>query len=157
MYGKHGRHQNTGPEVRRDSQQDQQQRDCRGCMQHDIRQMVPCRIQAIELAVQQVRERAQRVPVKLPVAEGPGNCLKRHARHDLRVVNHILAVVEVDELVAQGLAEDQSDGQTKHTARGEYPAAALLRAVRTGGKFDLSRTVRGRIPGDSSGSRCLSP
>ena len=71
--------------------------------------MVPTGVEAIELAIQHQRDPGERMPVGgMAVGKRPGDPLRRQPVCHLRIFVYVLVVIEVDELVADRLAEDQS-------------------------------------------------
>ena len=121
MDGEHGGHQRAGPEIARHPPQHQEQHDRRGGVQDDIAEMVPPRPQAVELAVEHVGEPGERMPVGgVRGGEGPGDAVGGQAARDMRVLVDVVAVVEVDEAVPEGLAKDHRHRQQEKAANAQH-------------------------------------
>ena len=86
-------------------------------MKEDIGEMMSAGMQSIQLAVQHVGKPGQRMPiVSLNAGERPDNSLERQPPGDHWIIIHIMIVVEVNELMAKSLAEndkrDRGQGKT---------------------------------------------
>ena len=90
-------------------------------MEKDIGEVMAARFQIEYLAIDHVRNRAKRVPIaRMRVGECPAQPGKRYTRFHHRVFVDVNPVVVIDEIVAEGLAEDQPrDGQQANT-NGDY-------------------------------------
>ena len=92
-------------------------------MEQDVCQMVSSRVRSVKLPVQHVGERSQRMPVR---DVGAGKSLKDSTRSqapfDQGVLEHINIVIEVDEIIPEGLAEHHPGGcGQEHTDAGNGP------------------------------------
>src|SRR5208337_2814521 len=73
-----------------------------------------------KLAVQHVRQPGQRMPVAGMVrSERPGGRLTAQATPNMLVFVNVVFVVEVDEFVVDGLAEDGDHSQQEKTTNGQ--------------------------------------
>lgn len=74
------------------------------------------RIQREQLAIQHVRDPRERMPIRgMSVSKGPNDPLHFEAREDVRVLIHIFFVVVIDEVVSEGLTENEpGDGEKKN-------------------------------------------
>ena len=134
---KQGRDQRTWPKRAGQSPQREKQENCRGGMQPDVRPMMSPWLKTVELAIQHVRQRGERMPVVgMHTGEGPPNSVRREARADPRILVNVFVVVVVDELVSQRLAKDnphdrheQETDETGENGIAPSTRGALLRRV----------------------------
>src|SRR5438477_13090314 len=86
-------------------------------MQQDIRQMMSLRLETVKLTIQHVRDGGKGMPViSMHMGEGPLNPLEGETVRDPWIFVYVLIVIVVDELVPNGLAEDDPDNCHKeHT------------------------------------------
>ena len=83
-------------------------------MQQHVRQMMSPRPETVEFAIQHVRNRGQRMPVVgMHMREGPLHPVESKAARDPWIFVHVLVIIVVDELVPEGLAEDDPDNSHK--------------------------------------------
>ena len=81
-------------------------------MQHHIGRVVPSGEEPVNLAVRQMRQSGQRMPVcPVAMAEDPGDPGSRQPLGHVRIVVDVHVVVVIDELMADRLAEDQPNRQ----------------------------------------------
>ena len=79
-------------------------------MKQDAGKMMPGRIQPVELRIEHVGKRGERMPVaSLRLSESGVNAGKRKARDNNRIFVNVILIVVRDELVPEGLAKDQPD------------------------------------------------
>ena len=95
-------------------------------MQQNVGRVMPTGVEAVDLAVEHVRQPGQRMPVgDVDVREDPRGAADRQAGGDVRILVDVLIVVEIHELVADRLTEDEPHGQQQKTANGQnLPAVA---------------------------------
>src|ERR1700719_3292715 len=118
------RHEHAAPERARHLPEDEEKENRVRRVEQHIGEVMPARAEAVELAVQHVGKPGERVPVRrVRLGERPDNSFARQPAKDLRILIHIRAVIEIDELVMNRLAENQPNyrGQTKAEA-GNDPA-----------------------------------
>ena len=102
-----------------------------GRVQQHIGEVVPPRCQTVDLAVEHVRDPRQRMPVAVVTAtEDPGDSVPGESLTDVRVGIHVHVVINVDELVSERPAEDQSHRQHEKTADGLHEIGRALPSVR---------------------------
>jgi len=126
MDGKQGGDQGAGPEAPGHLAKDQEQENRRRAVKQNAGQMMPTRVQTVELAIQHVGECGERMPVGLMrVGEGPGDAGAGETAFGHRVLVNIDVIVEIDELVLEGLAENEPDqgGEREADAHGCPPAS----------------------------------
>ena len=88
--------------------------------------MMPAGVEAVELAVQHVGQRGERVPVGVvSVGKRPDDTRGGQAAFNLRIFVYVNVVIEVDEIMAGGLAEDDPDGNGKEHAHAEGDPAGV--------------------------------
>src|SRR5436190_6418441 len=79
--------------------------------------MMIARLLSVKATIQHVRNRRKRMPVgSMHMCEGPSNPLEGETVRDLRIFENVLKVVQVDEVVPKGLAEDDPDNCHKDRA-----------------------------------------
>src|ERR1700680_5155602 len=102
--------------------------------------MMSARIQSIELTVQHVRDRCQRMPVsRMGVSKRPNNTVGSEAPGYLCILVDIARIVIINEVVPERLAEDQpGDGCQANADSGCNP---------TGNSFGQTRWWRAHIYG----------
>lgn len=86
--------------------------------------MMTAGVESVELAIQHVRKRRERMPVVgMAVGKGPADSCGGKPRRHQRSFSDIGVVIEVYELVAEGLAEDQPcDCGEQDADPGNHPA-----------------------------------
>ena len=84
-------------------------------MQKHVGEVVSTGFQPVNLAIEQVGSRSERVPVLSVVArEGPFHAQNCHSLGDHGVLINVIVIIVVCETVAERLAEDQpGDGDQK--------------------------------------------
>lgn len=93
-------------------------------MDNDIRKMMAGRIETIKLAVDHVRNPGERMPVAgMDMDEGPADAARRKAATDLRILEDVIAVIKVDEFVAQRLAKNEPGNRAEKNNDGERKPA----------------------------------
>src|SRR5438309_3695232 len=76
-------------------------------MEHEIGQMMSARIQAVELAIDHMRNPRQRMPVRrVNMPEGPDNSIHAEAPHYLGISRYVIGIIIVDKPVVERLAEN---------------------------------------------------
>ena len=126
MYRKHRRHKRAAPQKPRHPPQNQKKQDrcCR--VEEDIGQMMPAGIQSIQLAVQHVGQHRQRMPVgHHDMGEGPLDSFQAQPAGDHGIFIYVPAVVVVNKLIPQCLAEDHPDNCRQKNADSGYPPAVI--------------------------------
>src|SRR5207253_7853909 len=89
------------------SQHEKQQDDSDG-VQKNVGEMMSGRLESVELAIEHVRNDRERVPdTGDSVFKSPEDPFQRKACDDLCILINVLWIVEADELMSQGLAENQ--------------------------------------------------
>ena len=107
MNGEDRRHPRAGPDCPSHALQRQEQENRRDGVEEHVGQMMAGGLQAIELAVEHVREPGQRVPVSgLEGSDCRDNPVFGQAPPNMLVFVDVVIVVEADEVVAAGLAKD---------------------------------------------------
>jgi len=87
-------------------------------MKEQVHEVVPTGTHPEKLHVKHVRKPRERVPVALvSAAEGPAEIVQGHAASNMRVVNDIKAVIELDETVVQHCTEGGESGQGQKDAK----------------------------------------
>ena len=120
MDGEDGGHKGATPERAGQPAQGEEQEDGGGGMEQDIGEMMPRRIQAVELAVQHVGQGGQGMPVDpMPLGEGLDNPVPTEPPGDGGILVNVNIIVVVDELMVQGLAKDGPDGRGESKADGD--------------------------------------
>ena len=70
--------------------------------------MMRAGIQTEQLTIKHVRDRGERVPVlRMHVREGPDHAIPVQTRNDVRIIYDVTRIVEVDELMANGLPKNR--------------------------------------------------
>ena len=89
------------------SQHEKQQDDSDG-VQKDVGEMMPGRLQSVQLTIEHVRNGRERVPVAgYRVRKSPGDAFQRKPCGDLCILINVLWIIVGDELMSQGLTENQ--------------------------------------------------
>src|SRR5262245_28587454 len=93
-------------------------------VQKNIGEMMPAGVQPVQLAIQHVRNSRDWVPVTgYCVGKAPNDPSQRQPCGDVPIRIDIMWVVEADELMSQGLAENQPrDGGKNNTNPDNYSA-----------------------------------
>ncbi len=116
--------------------------------------MVPSGPEAVDPAVQHVGDPGQGVPVaEFAIGQRPAQPFQGQPPLDDGVLIDIRVVVVIDELVPDGLAEDQDDGQEQKDGHGRRPESVIRPAMRfrAGGLLRCNTAIR-RSRGRSSGT-----
>src|ERR1700704_3309959 len=100
------------------SQHEKQQDDSDG-VQKNVGEMMPGRLESVELAIEHVRNDRERVPdTGYRVFKSPEDPSQRKACDDLGILINVLWIVVGDELMPHGLTEnqprDRGEGGTYH-------------------------------------------
>ena len=86
-------------------------------MQQDVRQMMSPRLEAVELAIEHVRDGGERMPVgSMNMSERPLDRAKREPIRDLGILVNVLPVIIADELMVNDLPEGHPDDCRKENA-----------------------------------------
>src|SRR5436190_2272291 len=102
-------------------------------MQQDVRHMMSPRLETVKLTIQHVRNGGKRMPVgRMHMSEGPSNPLQGETVRDPWIFENVIKVVQVDEVVPKGLAEDNPDNCHKENTNGA-------------GDHPLTGSARGRL------------
>jgi hypothetical protein len=102
------------------AEEKEEQEHCGGGMQQHVCQVVAARMKLIELGVEHQRDPRQWDPHLLPaMGERVDNVRPGHPAHDMGVLADVGVVVEIEELVADGLAEHECDDQQQEATDGE--------------------------------------
>jgi hypothetical protein len=89
------------------SQYEKQQDDSDG-VQKNVAEMVPGRLQAVQLTIKHVRNGRERVPVTAYlVCKSPRDPFQRKACCNVCILINVLGIIVGDELMAQSLTENQ--------------------------------------------------
>ena len=130
MDGEEDGHEGAGPEIVCHPPQHQEQQDRGGGVQQHIREMVAAGVQPVELAVQHVGKPGKRVPVVgVRAGEGPGNAIKAKTVLHVLVFVYVEVVIQVDEVVRNGLTEDHRHHQQEKATNGQRRVRAPERRV----------------------------
>ncbi len=117
----------AGPEAARHLSQQQEQQHRGDRMQGHIHRVVPAGLQPEQLAIQHVRIGRQRmIGIGMPVVRIITQAAPGKAAIEMLVLIDVVIVIEVDEIVASRLAEDQNHGKDtgirrSPTSRGDCP------------------------------------
>ena len=108
MHRKHRRHKRAPPPRAGHVPQHQKQEDHRRRVQQNIRQMMAAGIEdAVELAVQHMRQHRQRMPVRRDaVRENPAEATPAQSMNNPGIFIDVFVVIVVDKLKMQRLPED---------------------------------------------------
>src|ERR1035437_558908 len=126
MNGEERSDKGTGPLGGSHLAQHKKQENGGRAVQQDARQVMAAGIETVELAIQDMRKRGERVPVILVlVGKRPANRSRGQATFDHRILVHVGVVIEVDELVLERLAKNDPDqgGKEKTNAQDSPPVA----------------------------------
>ena len=96
----------AGPKGSGSRVQQRKQQQHHGRMQQHVDQMVPCRIESEQLAIQHVRNRCQRMPIsRVRFSECRNDAARRYTRGDPWIVINISLVVVGDEIMTESLSK----------------------------------------------------
>jgi hypothetical protein len=127
--GKYGRYERTGPTRSGQLLQRQKQEDRRCTMQQHVRQMMSARLEAVQLAIQHVRNRGEGVPVSsMRVGESPLDSRERETGDYYGIIVNIVAVVVIYEPVPERLTEDDPHNRCKNNGDNAGDQAVVLSA-----------------------------
>ena len=80
----------------------EKEQDNGNCVKKHTREMVSSRLQSVNLAVQHVRNRRQRVPVSgMTMDKSADDAIDRQASRNRRVFVNIYVIVKIDEIVCE--------------------------------------------------------
>jgi hypothetical protein len=114
-----GRNKTASPQTPGHSLEREKQEDDGYRVQKNIGEMMPASVQPVQLAIQHVRNGRDGVPVTAYcVCEAPSDPSQRQPCGDVSIRIDVLWVVEADELMSQGLAENQPRDRGKNST---YP------------------------------------
>ncbi len=104
------------------------EQDDRNCVQNNIREMMSAGIEPEELAVEHVGNRRQRMPVpRVAVCERPNDSGQCKAAGYDRIFIDVDVIVEINEFVSNGLAENKPcDCGQKNTYAHDFAARSQL-------------------------------
>ena len=86
----------------------EKKKNCGRAVQQDIHKMMRTRLQSEKLTVQHVRHRRERMPIMgMDMGECPGNAVPAQTAMNLIVFADVNRIIEVDEFMAEGLAENR--------------------------------------------------
>src|ERR1039458_6808743 len=95
----------SAPVILQDQEKEQKHR---GGVQKNVAKVMAACLWPVELAIQYVRDRGQRVPVgPMTVSEGPADPVQSQPTRHHRIFIYVNRIVVVDKSVAQGLPKDQ--------------------------------------------------
>ncbi len=106
----------------------EKKKDPCGYVQENIRKMMASRLQPVQLAIQHVRDRRQRMPVHgMNVRECPGNAGGVKTACYLGIFIDVTRIVIVNEVMPKSLTKNNARKQRKTDANaGRQPAAACF-------------------------------
>src|SRR3954471_5977140 len=129
-------YQRSRPERAGHLPEKEEQQDCVEGVDENAGEMMPPRIQTVELAIDHVRDPGEGMPVRrMEMGESPKNAFESQAARDLGVLRHVFEVVVVNEAVIQRLAKhdpgqngerrtdakrQQMDSRKRTFSRGEH-------------------------------------
>jgi uncharacterized protein YoaH (UPF0181 family) len=117
MNGKDCRDKSARPKAGCHLLKHEKQQNNRNRVQQQIDEMMAAGLEAEQLAIEHVRERGERVPVaRMRVGERPGNVTERKASAYGRVVSDINWIIEINEVVAKRLREDEPGNRNETNA-----------------------------------------
>src|SRR6267143_2479727 len=126
MDRKNRRHKGAPPKGRSHLSQDQKEQDRRRHVEQDIGEMMSCRIQTEDLAVQHVGDPGHWMPVgSVEVSERPNGAVDRQTSGDLEVLEHVIDIINVHEIVAKRLAENKPCDCPENNANSENQPSIL--------------------------------
>src|SRR5581483_4423815 len=97
-------------------------------MQQDVAKMVSGGIQTIDLTIEHVSKRGQRMPeTGVTVGEKPFKAGKSQARCNVRILVNVTIVVEINEAVTKRLAKNDPDQDRQSNANRDRYLAILTR------------------------------
>src|SRR5882724_2123936 len=103
-------HESAPPERARHLPEDKKEQRRGQGMNEDVGEMMAGWIEAVELRIHHVRNPGERMPVAgMDMAERPPDSIPTEPAIDPRVFEDVIAVVEIDEVVAERLSEDEPD------------------------------------------------
>src|SRR3954451_16124734 len=110
MDGEECRDESASPQRSGQFPQSEKQNDCRQAVQQNIREMMPARVESVDLAVGHVRNRGQRMPViRMHMSEGPENSVEAQTIYDDRIIVDVIVVVIIQELMPNRLCKNHPD------------------------------------------------
>jgi len=96
--------------------------------------MMSPRLETVKLTIQHVRNGGKRMPVvSMHMGEGPLNPLEGETVRDPWILVYVLIVIVVNELVPEGLAEDDPDNCHKENTDDASDDPLTIRARRNPG------------------------
>src|SRR4029453_7941268 len=109
-------YKSASPQMASHLRQHQKQKDDSDRVQKHVGEMMPGRIESVQLAIQHVRNRRQRVPVTgYRMRKGPGDPRWRNAGGDIGIHVNVLWVVIRNKLMSQSLTENQTGYRGKNS------------------------------------------
>jgi len=134
MDGEEGGDEGTAPGGTGHGLEDEEEEDRDGGVEEEIGQVVAAGVEPIELAIGHMRNPGERMPVEGPaMGESPADPLEAQSPVHLGVPGDVGVVVEIDEIVAEGLRVDQEDGGGQGEADDPREKRPVLHAGQTGG------------------------
>ena len=125
MNGEKGGHHRARPEIAGHLPQYQEQKDRGSGVEQNVRQMVPAGAKSVKLAIEEVREAGQWVPVSaMAMREHPADALRGQPALNGKILIDVSAVVQVNELMADRLAECQANRKQQQTTDAQDQIAA---------------------------------
>ncbi len=162
MDRKDRRHESAPPQEAGHLKQDQKKQNRRRRVEQHIRQVMSGRIQPVKLAIQHMRKPGERMPIgRMQMGKGPDDASSRQTARDVRILKDVIAVIKIDELMMNRLAEDHpGDCGQKKADPEDHPAVVPASAFPRddlGLRFclhSISRRPRS-CEGDGSGANSL--